>query len=165
MLDPIVQLVGLGTDLHRMEPGRKLVLGGVEIPFDKGPVGHSDGDVAIHAMIDALLGAAGLPDIGERFPDTDPRYTGIDSRLLLKEVIADLHRLNLQPVNIDLVIQTERPKLSTFKPAIRASIAGLLGLPTERISIKAKTGEGVDAIGRGEAIACLCVVGLTRSVE
>ena len=160
-----VHLVGIGSDLHRMEAGRKLVLGGVEIPFEKGPIGHSDGDVAIHALIDALLGAAGLPDIGERFPDSDPRYKGVDSTLLLLDVINDLGRRGLQPVNVDLVIQAERPKLSAFKNVIREKLAGLLNLPVERVSVKAKTGEGVDAIGRGEAIGCLCVVGLIKAVE
>ena len=160
-----VHLVGIGSDLHRMEAGRKLVLGGVEIPFEKGPIGHSDGDVAIHALIDALLGAAGLPDIGERFPDSDPRYKGVDSALLLVDVMNELNRRGLKAVNVDLVIQAERPKLSAFKSAIREKLAGLLGLPVERVSVKAKTGEGVDAIGRGEAIGCVCVVGLMNVVE
>ena len=135
----------------------------MEIPFDRGLAGHSDADVVLHAVIDALLGAAGLPDIGERFPDTDARYKGADSRRLLVEVLDDLRGRGLAVVNLDVVIHAERPKLSTHKSAIRQSIAGLLGVDVERVNVKAKTGEGVDAVGRGEAIDCLALVGLSAT--
>lgn len=152
--------VGIGTDLHRLVGGRRLVLGHVEVPFDRGPEGHSDGDVVLHAVIDALAGAAGLPDIGEMFPDTDPAYAGADSASLLRDVVRRVSHAGYAPVNVDVTIHVERPKLGPHKPAIRAEVAALLGLSTEAVSIKAKSNEGVDAVGRGEAIACTAVVGL-----
>lgn len=155
-----IERVGIGTDLHRLEPGRKLILGHVVIEFDRGPAGHSDGDVLLHAVIDALLGAAGLPDIGELFPDTDPAYEGADSSLLLARVCQLLADRGFTPVNVDAVIHAERPKLSPYKAAIRQELARLLGLPVEMVGIKAKTNEGVDAVGRGEAIACTAVAGI-----
>jgi 2-C-methyl-D-erythritol 2,4-cyclodiphosphate synthase len=152
--------IGLGTDLHRLESPGPLRIGGIDIPFDRHSAGHSDADVVLHAIIDALLGACGLPDIGERFPDTDPAYKGCDSRKLLQQVLADVRGRGLAVQQVDLVIHAERPKLAGHKEAIQQSLAGLLGLPLDRVGVKAKTGEGLDAVGRGEAIACTAIVGL-----
>ena len=152
-----IHRVGVGTDLHRLEPGRKLILGHVPNDFEKGPVGHSDGDVVIHALIDALCGAAGLPDIGELFPDSDPAYRGIDSSRLLDEVLSLLEGQRLAVVNIDVVVHIERPRLGENKQKIRRELARLLSLPTQAVSVKAKTNEGMDATGRGEAIAAHAV--------
>ncbi len=157
-----IERVGVGTDIHRLEVGRILKLGGIEIEFDRGLKGHSDGDVVLHATADALLGAAGLPDIGEQFPDDDPRYKDADSRTLVSSVVALVAELGFEPSNVDVVIHAERPKLTAYKTAMRQSLAGLLALPPERVNIKAKTHEGLDAVGRGEAIACTAVVGLGR---
>jgi len=154
--------VGVGTDLHRLEAGRHLILGHIRIEHDRGLVGHSDGDVVLHALIDALAGAAGLPDIGEMFPDTDPQYRGIDSSLLLAEALRRVVEQGYQPANVDVIIHAERPKLGPHKQEIRRELARLLGMPLEAISVKAKTNEGVDAVGRGEAIACTVIVGLAR---
>lgn len=158
-----IDRVGIGTDLHRLEPGRTLVLGHVAVPFDKGPVGHSDGDVVLHALIDALAGAAGLPDIGEMFPDTDPAYKGIDSGKLLTAALGRVAAAGYAVVNVDVTVHAERPKLAPHKAAIRAEVARLLGLAVDAVSIKAKTNEGQDAVGRGEAIACTVVAGLSKS--
>lgn len=155
--------VGIGTDVHRLETGRPLRLGGVDLPFERGLAGHSDGDAVLHAVTDAILGAAGMPDIGERFPDTDPRYRGCDSSVLLEEVVSDILGQGYRVVNVDIVIHAERPKLSAHKTAIRNRMAALLRLPADCVGVKAKTNEGLDAVGRGEAIACTCVIGLTRS--
>ena len=160
-----IERVGIGTDLHRLEAGRKLLLGGVEIPFERGLTGHSDADVVLHALADALLGAAGLPDIGEQFPDHDPRFKDADSRDLLADVLRQVRSRGFAPANVDVVIHAERPRLSAFKPAIRAAIAALVGLGEDRVAVKAKTNEGLDAVGRGEAIGCTAIVGLARSVE
>jgi 2-C-methyl-D-erythritol 2,4-cyclodiphosphate synthase len=157
-----VERIGIGTDIHRLEPGGPLRLGGVDVPFDQGLRGHSDGDVVLHAVSDAILGAAGLPDIGERFPDTDPQYKGCDSRGLLQVVVQEVASRGYAVLGVDVVIHAERPKLSAHKEAIRACVADAVGLPRDRISIKAKTNEGFDAVGRGEAIACTSVVGLGR---
>lgn len=154
--------MGIGTDLHQLKAGRRLVLGHVPIEFDRGPAGHSDGDVLLHAVTDAVLGAAGLPDIGELFPDTDPAYEGIDSSRLLERALAMAAERGYVPVNVDAIIHAEKPKLGPHKKAIREEVARLLGLTAEAVSIKAKTNEGVDAVGRGEAIACTVVVGLRR---
>ncbi|OWY69612.1 2-C-methyl-D-erythritol 2,4-cyclodiphosphate synthase [cyanobacterium TDX16] len=158
--DLIIHRIGLGTDLHRLVPGGPLRLGGVDIPFEFQAAAHSDGDVVLHAVTDALLGAAGLPDIGERYPDSDPANKGADSRRFIAEVLGDLRRGGLVPVNLDIVIQAERPKLSAHKASIRDSVAQLLGLSPDRVAVKAKTNEGLDAIGRGEAVGCMAVVGL-----
>ena len=155
--------VGIGTDLHRLEAGRPLILGGVRIEYELGLVGHSDADVVLHAVTDALLGAAALPDIGELFPDTDSRWRGADSRRLLAAVVARVRGLGWAPANVDVVIHAERPKLSPHKEAIRASLAEVLGLPIERVGVKAKPNEGLDAVGRGEEIACTAIAGLGRA--
>ena len=158
-----INRVGIGTDIHRLAPGGPLRLGGVDVPFDLRLCGHSDGDVVLHAIADAILGAACLPDIGERFPDTDARFADCDSRMLLSDVVREIVSRDYAVLSVDVVIHAERPKLSAYKDMIRDSIAKLAGLPGERVSIKAKTNEGLDAVGRGEAIACTCVVGLGRT--
>lgn len=152
--------VGIGTDVHRLAEGRRLILGHVAIEHTHGPVAHSDGDVVLHAIIDALMGAAGLPDIGEMFPDTDPTWRGADSALLMARALAEVARSGYRVVNVDATIHAQRPKLGLHKAAIRSEVARLLALPIDAVSIKAKTGEGVDAVGREEAIACTAVVGL-----
>jgi 2-C-methyl-D-erythritol 2,4-cyclodiphosphate synthase len=144
---------GIGYDLHRLEAGRKLIVGGIELPFDKGPVGHSDGDVLAHALCDALLGAAGLGDIGTHFPDTDPKWKGANSLIFLEHAKKLLAEKNLVIEHVDAVVITERPKLGPHFPKMREALARALGVPTEKIHLKAKTNEGVDAVGRGEAIA------------
>ncbi|MBI5762352.1 MAG: 2-C-methyl-D-erythritol 2,4-cyclodiphosphate synthase [Planctomycetes bacterium] len=153
--------VGIGTDLHRLTPGRKLILGGVEIPHELGLLGHSDADVVLHAVTDAILGAAALPDIGELFPDTDPRYKDADSRKLLTHAVDKARSAGWVVVNADIVIHAQQPKLSAHKPAIAQCIADLLGVPVDCVGVKAKTNEGLDAVGRGEAIACTAIVSLT----
>jgi 2-C-methyl-D-erythritol 2,4-cyclodiphosphate synthase len=145
--------VGLGHDTHRLEPGRPLIIGGVVVPHDKGPVSHSDGDVLLHALTDALLGAAGLGDIGEWFPDTDPQYAGADSAGLLKQVVAELAQRGWRVVNVDGTVSAQQPKLSPFKKSMAARIAAVLGIDPGAVNIKAKTGEKVGPIGREEAIA------------
>lgn len=156
-----IHRIGIGTDLHRLVPGRKLILGGVEIPYDLGLLGHSDADVALHAVTDAILGAAAMPDIGERFPDTDPRNRDADSRKLLANVVDDVRAAGWLVVNADIVIHAQQPKLSAHKKAIAQSIADLLRVSVDCVGVKAKTNEGLDAVGRGEAIACTAIVGLT----
>jgi 2-C-methyl-D-erythritol 2,4-cyclodiphosphate synthase len=151
---------GIGYDLHRLEAGRKLIVGGIEVPFDKGPAGHSDGDVLAHAITDALLGAAGLGDIGTHFPDTDPQWKGVSSLLFLEHVSTMLETYGLRIVHIDAVVICERPKLGPHFPAMRAALAKPLGIPADRINLKAKTNEGVDAVGRGEAIAAQAIAAL-----
>ena len=150
--------VGIGHDTHRLVEGRPLILGGVAIDFDLGLAGHSDADVVLHAVADALLGAAGLGDIGEHFPDTDPFYKDANSGQLLREVTALVARSGWRPVNCDLIIHAQRPKLLSYKAAIKASVARLLGLDDGDVNVKAKTGEHVGPIGRGEAMSCEAVV-------
>jgi len=150
--------IGIGDDTHRLEEGRPLILGGQLIAHSKGLVGHSDADVVCHAVADALLGAAGLGDIGEHYPDTDPRWKGLDSTHLLAEVVGRVNEAGWKPVNCDLIIHAQQPKLTTYKPAIRAKIAQLLRVVEANVNVKAKTGEHVGHIGRGEAIACQAVV-------
>ncbi len=148
---------GIGYDLHRLEVGRKLRIGGIEIAFDKGSVGHSDGDVLAHAICDALLGAAGLGDIGTHFPDTDAKWKGADSLVFLKHVRELYEKVDLHILHIDAIVIAERPKLGPHFPAMREALAGALGITAKDINLKAKTNEGVDAIGRGEAIAAHAV--------
>jgi len=144
---------GIGYDLHRLEAGRKLIIGGIEVPFDKGPVGHSDGDVLAHAICDALLGAAGLGDIGTHFPDTDPKWKGANSLKFLEHARELIAAKGLQISNIDAVVIAERPKLGPHFCAMREALAKALAIQPDQINLKAKTNEGVDAIGCGEAIA------------
>jgi 2-C-methyl-D-erythritol 2,4-cyclodiphosphate synthase len=151
---------GIGYDLHRLTAGRKLILGGVEVPFDKGPEGHSDGDVLAHAICDALLGAANLGDIGSHFSDSDPQWKGASSLFFLQRVRDLLAGRNLRIGHIDAIVIAERPKLGPHFPAMREALAGALGVETGSISLKAKTNEGVDAVGRGEAIAAQAIATL-----
>lgn len=146
--------VGIGYDLHRLEAGRKLIIGGIEVPFDKGPVGHSDGDVLAHALCDALLGAAGLGDIGTHFPDTDPKWKGANSLQFLEHARKLLDEKRMAIEHVDAVVILERPKLGPHFPKMCEALAKSLGVASEKIHLKAKTNEGVDAVGRGEAIAC-----------
>ena len=150
--------VGSGHDTHRLVEGRPLVLGGVRVPHSRGLDGHSDADVVLHAVTDALLGALALGDIGELYPDTDPRWRGADSRVFLAETLERLNQLGWRIVNLDVTIFAQEPKLGPVKRAIRESIASLLGVPPDAVSVKAKTGEQVGHIGRGEAIGCHAVV-------
>ena len=151
---------GIGYDLHRLVIMRKFVLGGVVVPFDRGPAGHSDGDVLAHAICDALLGAAGLGDIGSHFPDTDPEWKGMSSLRFLDAIRALLVARNVRIVHIDAIVIAERPKLGPHFPAMREALANALGIEPARINLKAKTNEGVDALGRGEAIAAHAVATL-----
>lgn len=146
--------IGIGYDIHRLVSDRALRLGGVEIEYAFGLLGHSDGDVVLHAICDALLGASGLGDIGELFPDTDPAYKDADSRDLVAVVMKRVSDAGFEPLNVDVIIHLERPKLSAHKSQIGASIADLLGLEIDAVNVKATTNEGLDAVGRGEAIAC-----------
>jgi 2-C-methyl-D-erythritol 2,4-cyclodiphosphate synthase len=152
--------VGIGYDLHRLEAGRKLIVGGIELPFDKGPAGHSDGDVVAHAMVDALLGAAGLGDIGTHFPDTDPKWKGANSMVFLEHAKKLLDEEHFAIEHVDAVVILERPKLGPHFPKMREALGKALGLAAEKIHLKAKTNEGVDAVGRGEAIAAHVVATL-----
>jgi 2-C-methyl-D-erythritol 2,4-cyclodiphosphate synthase len=153
---------GIGYDLHRLAPGRAFVVGGLQIPFDKGPVGHSDGDVLAHALCDALLGAASLGDIGTHFPDTDPKWKGANSLLFLEHARKLLADKNLAIEHVDAVVITEKPKMAPHFPKMREILARTLGIKIEQIHVKAKTNEGVDAIGRGEAIAAHVVATLSQ---
>jgi 2-C-methyl-D-erythritol 2,4-cyclodiphosphate synthase len=144
--------VGIGIDLHRLARGRRLVVGGVVIPFEKGPVGHSDGDALAHALVDALLGAAALGDIGQHFPDSSPKWLNTSSLVLLRHVRKLLKRGGYSIVNIDATVGLERPKLAPYIPRMRKKLAVALGIETRQVSVKAKTGEGLDAVGRGEAV-------------
>ncbi len=149
--------IGIGYDVHRLAPGSRLVLGGVPIPFDRGLEGHSDGDVLLHAIIDALLGACGLGNIGELYPDTDRRYRGADSRRLLEGAAARVRNAGYRIGNIDSNIFAERPRLLDYFPAMKASIAEALEIAAADVHVKAKTMEGLDAVGSGEAIAAQAV--------
>jgi 2-C-methyl-D-erythritol 2,4-cyclodiphosphate synthase len=151
---------GIAYDLHCLESGRKLILGGVELNFDKGPAGHSDGDVLAHAICDALLGAAGAGDIGTHFPDTDPQWRGVSSLIFLERTRKLLDDRKLRIVHIDAVVITERPKLGLHFPRMKETLARALGIQPGQINLKAKTNEGVDSIGRGEAIACHAIATL-----
>ena len=153
-------LSGIGYDSHRLAAGRRLVIGGVEIAHEQGLAGHSDADVLAHAVIDALLGAAGLGDIGEHFPDDDERFKDADSMQLLARVVASVRERGLQIVNMDCTLVMERPKLGPHRAAIREALAGALGLTPQRVNVKASTGEGIGFVGRGEAVAALAVASL-----
>jgi 2-C-methyl-D-erythritol 2,4-cyclodiphosphate synthase len=157
-------LTGIGYDTHRFLAGRRLILGGVEIPHERGLDGHSDADVLTHAVIDALLGAAGLGDIGEHFPDSDERWRDADSIALLQTVVASVADAGYEIVNVDCTILMEAPRIASHKPAIRVRLAAALGLPQSRVNVKATTGEGIGFVGRGEGVAALATAGL-RSHE
>ncbi len=155
-----MSLTGIGYDSHRLISGRPLIIGGVEIPYEKGLDGYSDADVLAHAVIDALLGAAGLGDIGERFPESDERYRDADSIELLGSVVESVLDAGFQIVNIDCTVVMEAPRVSPYKPAIRARLAAVLGLPEQRVNVKASTGERIGFVGRGEGVAALAVASL-----
>ena len=150
--------IGQGYDAHRFGPGDGVVVGGERIAFDRGVVAHSDGDVLLHAVCDALLGAAGLGDLGTWFPDADPRYAGASSRALLREVRDRVAEAGWRAVNVDATVIAEAPRLAAHRDAMRANLAADLGLPVEAASVKATTTEGMGFIGRGEGIACHAVV-------
>jgi 2-C-methyl-D-erythritol 2,4-cyclodiphosphate synthase len=154
--------IGLGYDIHRMVKGRVLCLGGVEIPHSAGLLGHSDGDALIHAVIDALLGAAGQGDIGRLFPDTDPRYRGIASAELLRGVMLRLRRKRLAVVHVDTVILAQSPRIAPHVEAMKDALCPILSIPRDSLGIKAKTNEGLGLLGRERAIACWAVA-LLRS--
>jgi 2-C-methyl-D-erythritol 2,4-cyclodiphosphate synthase len=155
-----MSLAGVGYDSHRLVKGRRLILGGVEIPGERGLEGHSDADVLTHAVIDALLGAAGLGDIGEHFPDSDERYRDADSIQLLGSVVTTVIAAGLRVVNVDCTVVMERPKLGPHREAIRAGLARALGLEGRRVNVKATTGEGIGFVGRGEGVAALAFASL-----
>jgi len=155
--------VGQGFDIHVLGPDRPLIIGGVTIPHERGLVGHSDADVLLHALTDALLGAAALGDIGGLFPDTDPQYQGADSRLLLREAYQRVQAQHWQLMNIDATIHAEAPKMAPHIPQMRANIAADLQLDQQQVNIKATTNEGVGPIGRREGIAAQAVVLLQRA--
>ncbi|MBI5106321.1 MAG: 2-C-methyl-D-erythritol 2,4-cyclodiphosphate synthase [Solirubrobacterales bacterium] len=152
---------GIGWDSHRLVEGRRLVLGGVELEYERGLQGHSDADVLTHAVIDALLGAAGLDDIGQHFPDTDERFKDADSMELLRLVVAFLATEGFTIEHVDTTVVMERPKLSPQRDAIRASLAAGLDVEAGRVNVKASTGEGLGFVGRGEGVAALAVATLT----
>lgn len=151
---------GIGYDIHRLVEERKLFLGGVEIPYVKGLLGYSDGDVLIHAISDALLGAASLGDIGQHFPDNDPSFKGIESSKILKRSVDLISSKNFIVANVDTVVIAEEPKIYPFKERMAENIAAILGIDKSRVNIKATTSEGVGSIGRGDAISAYAVVTL-----
>lgn len=155
--------IGFGNDIHRLAAGRKLILGGVRIPFDRGPVGHSDGDALVHAICDALLGAAVLGDIGRHFPDTSPEWRGVSSLLFLRHVRKLLDQARYTIINIDSTVDLERPRLAPYIPRMQKKIAAGLGLKPEQVNVKAKSGEGLEAVGRGEAVRAEAVAMLEIS--
>ncbi len=154
--------VGIGHDTHRLAEGRPLLLGGVRVSHDRGLAGHSDADVVLHAVTDALLGAAGLGDIGEAYPDSDPAYRDCDSAFFVRETLARLNRQGWRVVNLDVIIFAQEPKLGPVKADIRRNLSGLLQIDPSAVNVKAKTGERVGHIGRAEAIACQAVVLIER---
>ncbi|HEX6509996.1 MAG TPA: 2-C-methyl-D-erythritol 2,4-cyclodiphosphate synthase [Chloroflexota bacterium] len=149
--------IGLGYDIHRVVPGRPMILGGVDIPCPVGPLGHSDSDVLLHALMDSLLGAAALGDIGQHFPPTDPRYAGISSLELLRSVVGLVSAAGFRVENVDMVLVAEQPKLAPYAETIRETVAEVLSVPVSRVSVKATSNEGVGPEGRGEAISAQAV--------
>ena len=157
--------IGLGYDIHRLAEGRPLVLGGVEIPFAKGEVGHSDGDALLHAITDAVLGASALGDIGSYFPDTDEKWRGADSKKLLSLAWHAVKKSGWQLQNLDCVIKMQKPKFIPHREKVRNTIAKIFGVPQERIFVKAKTAEGLGDVGRGDAIECQAICLLRRTID
>lgn len=153
---------GIGTDIHRIVADRKLMLGGIHVPYQAGLAGHSDGDVVLHAVIDALLGAAAMGDIGTLFPDTDPQFKNADSKALLLDVKERLEEKHWIIVNVDLTIQAEQPRLEPVKAQIKRTIASLLGIDFNAVNVKAKTNEGLGEIGDGQAIAAMAIALLKK---
>jgi len=154
--------VGLGNDIHRLAPGRELILGGVRIPFEKGPVAHSDGDALAHAICDALLGALALGDIGQQFPDNSPQWYKASSLVFVRRVRDRIEEAGYRILNIDSTIGLERPKLGPHVAAMRRKLARALGVAPQQVSVKAKSGEGHDAVGRGEAVRADAVALIVR---
>ncbi|MBM3396508.1 MAG: 2-C-methyl-D-erythritol 2,4-cyclodiphosphate synthase [Betaproteobacteria bacterium] len=154
--------IGQGYDVHRLVSGRRLIIGGVEVPYERGLLGHSDADVLLHAICDALLGAAGLGDIGRHFPDTDARLAGADSRALLRAVMVMVETAGYRVGNVDATVIAQRPKLAPFIAAMVKVIATDLGVAPEQVNVKAKTNEGIGHLGRGEGIAAQAIVLLER---
>ena len=150
--------IGIGYDVHRLVEDRKLILGGVEIPYEKGLLGHSDADVLVHAVMDALLGAAALGDIGQHFPDNDPKYKGISSILLLEKVGQLLKEKGYRVVNIDSIVIAQKPKLLPYRPQMAENMAQALGIPVDCVSVKATTEEGMGFTGTGDGMASQAVV-------
>lgn len=150
--------VGIGTDKHRLAGGNKLILGGVTVPAIKGAVGHSDADTLTHAVIDALLGAAGMGDIGHHFPDNDPKWKGANSIEMLKKSVEIVKNAGYKPVNADAVMHLENPKLGRFKQEMAGNLADALQIPRHMVNVKAKTGEGIGDVGRGDAVEAVAVV-------
>ena len=159
------QRVGLGIDFHRFDPDRPLVLGGVSVPHDRGLLGHSDADVLTHAICDALLGAAGLGDIGTHFPDTDEAYRGISSLELLVTVVEEVEAAGYRPVNVDATVIAERPKLTPHFPQMLARLSEALGIERTLVGLKATTSEGMGALGRSEGIGAIAVCLIGRAPE
>jgi 2-C-methyl-D-erythritol 2,4-cyclodiphosphate synthase len=155
--------VGIGYDIHRLAEGRPLVLGGVAVEHTKGLLGHSDADVVLHAVTDALLGAAGLPDIGELYPDTDPALKDADSGKLLADAVRRVRESGYAANNIDVIVHAEAPKMSPYKKRMAASIAGLAGVSPGQVSVKAKTNEGMGPLGHADAIACTAIASVKRA--
>ncbi len=155
--------VGLGEDVHALVPGRRLVLGGVQVPHRAGLLGHSDADALLHAITDALLGAAGLGDIGTLFPDDDPRFRGADSRTLLRHAMARVREHGWEPVNVDCTVRAQAPRLAGHREAMRESIAATLGIEPARVNVKAKTSERLGFVGREEGIATSAACLLRRA--
>jgi 2-C-methyl-D-erythritol 2,4-cyclodiphosphate synthase len=154
--------IGIGNDIHRLVEGRKLILGGIEIPHERGLLGHSDGDSLTHAITDALLGAAGLGDIGSHFSDKDPRWAGADSFVFLRHVCGLLEERGYEIANIDATILAERPKMAPHIPAMKTRLAEAMDVNESQINLKAKTNEGLDSIGQGEAIGAQAIVLIER---
>lgn len=157
--------IGIGNDIHRLVEGRKLILGGVEVPFEKGLLGHSDADSLSHAICDALLGAAALGDIGTHFSDKDPQWKGADSLMLLRRVCEMLSEAGWEIVNVDATIMAERPKMMPHLPMMKSKLAEAMGIDVSCLSLKAKTNEGLDVIGRGEAIAAQAVALISQNLK
>ena len=157
--------VGIGHDTHRLVDGRPLILGGLRIDHPRGLAGHSDADLVCHAVADALLGAAGLGDIGEHYPDTDPKWKGLDSTRLLSEVVDQILAAGWHTSNCDVIIHAQEPKLGPHKAAVRANLARLLRVDVTAVNVKAKTGEHVGPVGRGEAMACHAVVLIQQATK
>ncbi len=158
---PLPFRIGHGFDLHRLEPGHKLIVGGEHLQHDRGCVAHSDGDVVYHAVVDAILGALGQDDIGQLFPDSDAKWKAADSRIFMEEAVRRMNAAGYAIGNLDVTVILQRPKLSPHKAAVKANLAALLGCDLSQVNIKGKTHEQVDAIGENRAIACHVVALLT----
>eukprot|EP00793_Prasinoderma_coloniale_P006486 PRCOL_00001316-RA len=162
---PLPFRVGHGFDLHRLEPGYELVLGGVKLPHDVGCQAHSDGDVVLHCVVDAVLGALGLPDIGQLFPDSDPRWKGQTSDVFMREAVRRMDEAGYRVGNMDVTIILQRPKVSPVKAQIRENIAALCNVPVSLVNVKAKTHEKVDSLGENRSVACHTVIMLLRKED